>query len=109
MPELPDPVQAVVDAINDGDTERFVSAFTEDGAVDDWGRVLQGRDGVRSWAETDAIGQDARMTVREAGTEGDTTTLEFDWQSQRFNGTSTAVVTVRDGLVATFRIPPHSE
>src|SRR5690606_38107113 len=108
MNELPGPVQAVVDAINDGDTERFVAAFTGDVEVEYWGGVLTGRDGVRSWAHTDAIGQDARMTVRSAETAGDTTTIEFDWASKRFNGTSTAIVTVRDGLVSSFRIPPHS-
>lgn len=105
--ELPEAVGAVVDAINAADTEAFVSSFTEDGFVDDWGRVLSGPEGVRSWAHTDAIGMDARMTVTAARTEGDTTTITFDWASRRFNGTSDAIVTVRDGKVAGFRIPPH--
>lgn len=108
MPDLPTPVQAVVDAINTGDTEAFVAAFAEDGYVDDWGRVLSGPDGVRGWAQTDAIGMDAQMKVLEASIDGDTTTIRFDWTSQRFNGTSTAIVTVRDDLVASFQIPPHS-
>ena len=56
-PTLPGPVQAVVDAINAADTDAFVAAFTEDGFVSDWGRVLNGADGIRSWADTDAIGQ----------------------------------------------------
>ncbi|RYJ04773.1 MAG: nuclear transport factor 2 family protein, partial [Actinomycetales bacterium] len=46
---VPAPVSAVVDAINAGDTDAFVAAFTADGQVDDWGRVLKGPDGVRSW------------------------------------------------------------
>lgn len=108
-PDLPAAVQAVVDAINAGDTEGFVAAFAEDGLVDDWGRVLPGRDGVRSWADTDAIGQGARIEVTEAVTEGDITTLTFEWTSRRFNGTSSAIVTVRDGLVSSFRIPPHRD
>lgn len=106
-PATPPAVQTLVDAINAGDTEAFVAAFTEDGRIDDWGRVLDGPEGVRSWADTDAIGQDARITVREADTEGEVTQLRFDWASRRFNGTSAAFVTVRDGLVAEFRIPRH--
>jgi hypothetical protein len=59
MSELPTPVQAVVDAINAADTDAFVSGFTADGYVDDWGRVLRGPEGVRSWADSDAIGAGA--------------------------------------------------
>ncbi|WP_166345575.1 nuclear transport factor 2 family protein [Phytoactinopolyspora limicola] len=104
---LPAPVAAVVDAINDADTDAFVAAFTPDGFVDDWGRVLNGPEGVRSWAESDAIGMGARMTVLSADTQGDTTTLRFGWQSQKFNGESDAIVVVEDGLVQSFTIPPH--
>lgn len=105
--DLPAPVQAVVDAINAGDYDAFVGAFTADGLVDDWGRVLNGPEGIRSWAETDAIGRNARMTVLTATTDGDTTTLRFDWRSDRFNGESDAIVEVSGDKVASFRIPPH--
>lgn len=104
---LPAEVQAVVDAINDGDTEAFVAAFAVDGRVDDWGRVLTGSDGVRSWAATDAIGQNARIDVIEATIDGATTHIVFDWSSNRFNGRSEAYVTVAAGKVAEFRIPAH--
>lgn len=107
MPSIPSPVQALVDAINTADTETFVAAFTDDGVVDDWGRILRGPDGIRSWADTDAIGQGAHMTVLEARTDGDVTEIRFEWASRRFNGTSSAFATVRDGLVSSFHIPPH--
>lgn len=105
--KLPAAVQAVVDAINAGDTEAFVAAFTEDGYVDDWGRVLRGADGVRSWADTDAIGMNAQMRALEASTEGDVTEIRFSWQSDRFNGESKAFVTVAGDRVSSFVIPAH--
>lgn len=104
---LPAPVAAVVDAINAADTDAFVAAFTADGFVNDWGRVLTGRDGVRSWADSDAIGMGAQMTVLSAETQGDTTTLRFEWRSRKFNGESDAIVVVEGGLVKSFTIPPH--
>jgi len=70
MTDIPAPVQAVLDAINNGDEDAFVPAFTDDGVVNDWGRVLRGSEGVASWADSDAIGQDARITVHSAKTEG---------------------------------------
>lgn len=103
--ELPQPVAAVVDAINNGDEDSFVAAFASEGYVDDWGRVLRGPDGIRSWSQTDAIGMSASMTVLSASTDGDTTHITFDWKSDRFNGQSEAYVTVADGEVTAFRIP----
>ncbi|PPG26329.1 hypothetical protein C5E10_17075 [Pseudoclavibacter sp. RFBG4] len=104
---VPAPVQALVDAINEGDEQAFVDAFAEDGCVDDWGRVLEGREGVSSWAQSDAIGQSAQMVIKEATTEGDTTELFFDWRSNRFNGTSRAFVTVEGDKIKRFSIPSH--
>lgn len=103
---LPAPLQAFVDALNAADTDAFVAAFVEDGFIDDWGRVLRGHEGVRSWAATDAIGAGARMTVLEASTEGKATTLRFAWESRVFNGVSSAIATVRGDLVESFKILP---
>ncbi len=105
--QLPAPAQEMVDAINGGDTEGFVAAFTPDGYVDDWGRVLRGPDGIRSWADTDAIGMAAQMTVLSAENDGDTTTVHFGWQSQRFNGESDGIFVVDGDKLASFTIPPH--
>jgi hypothetical protein len=46
--------------------------------------------------------------VLESSTTGDTTELRFAWESRVFNGESTAFATVRDGKLASFRIPPHA-
>jgi len=105
--DLPAPVARLVAAINDADTEAFVAAFTADGYVDDWGRVLRGHDGVRGWADTDAIGQGAQMTVLTWERDGDTVTTTFGWTSRRFNGESTGIFEIDGDLLASFTIPPH--
>lgn len=103
---VPAPVQAMVDAINAADTEAFVSAFTADGFVSDWGTVKSGPEGVRSWAGSDAIGAGARMTVLSAVTEGDTTRIRFGWSSRVFNGESDGIFVVEGDKLASFTIPP---
>lgn len=105
MSGLPAPIQSLVDAINNGDKQAFVAAFTADGVVNDWGRVLNGADGVASWADTDAIGQNASIQITNATTAGNVTEIQFEWRSNRFNGSSHAYVTVADGKVSEFRIP----
>ncbi|MFE7066977.1 nuclear transport factor 2 family protein [Microbacterium sp. ER1] len=103
---LPAPVQAMIDAINAGDTDAFVAAFTADGFVSDWGTVKAGADGVRGWADSDAIGAGARMTVLSATTDGDTTRIRFAWSSRVFNGESDGILVVDGDRLASFTIPP---
>lgn len=103
--QAPLPVPALVEAINSGDYDGFVATFAPDGRVDDWGNVRTGHEGVRSWAETDAIGADARMRLLSASTEGDVTEIRFDWASNKFTGDGHAFVTIRDRLISEFRIP----
>lgn len=107
MTQLPPALQQAIDAINAADTDAFAAAFAPDGVINDWGRVLRGQDGVRSWARTDAIGAGAQMKVIEATAQGETTHIRFDWRSRVFNGESQAYVTIKDGLISEFRIPSH--
>lgn len=104
---LPAPVRALVEAINGADTEAFVAAFTPDGFVSDWGTVKAGPDGVRGWADSDAIGAGARMTVLSAETEGDTTRIRFGWSSRVFNGESDGIFVIEGDRLGSFTIPPN--
>lgn len=104
---LPSVLQAAIDAINAADTDAFVASFAANGLINDWGRVLRGHEGVRSWARSDAIGAGAKMTVVEATTTGNITHIIFDWKSRVFNGRSQAYVTIVDGLITEFRIPAN--
>ncbi|MDQ0645193.1 nuclear transport factor 2 family protein [Microbacterium murale] len=103
---LPAPVQALVESINNADTEAFVAAFTPEGFVSDWGTVKAGPEGVRGWAESDAIGAGAKMTVLSADTSGDTTRIRFGWSSRVFNGESDGIFVVDGDKLASFTIPP---
>ncbi|MEV8251012.1 nuclear transport factor 2 family protein [Microbacterium sp. NPDC076768] len=103
---LPLPVRTMIDAINSADTEGFVSAFTSTGFVNDWGTIKEGAAGVRAWAESDAIGAGAQMTVLSAVTEGETTRIHFAWSSRVFNGESDGIFVVDGDKLASFTIPP---
>lgn len=104
--DLPEPVQRFAAAINAGDTEAFVELFTADGYVDDWGRVLRGHEGVRSWAGSDAIGAGAQMTILSGEVDGDVVRTHFSWSSRVFNGESDGIFTLAGEKIAGFQIPP---
>ncbi|RKW70970.1 nuclear transport factor 2 family protein [Galactobacter caseinivorans] len=105
--QIPAPVQAFADAINNADTDAFVALFTSDGMVDDWGRQLHGHDGVRSWAGSDAIGAGAKMSILSAETEDATTRTRFSWSSSVFNGESDGIFELDGDSIASFTIPRH--
>lgn len=105
-PELPAAIRSFADAINSGDTDGVVAQFSPQGLVDDWGTTYLGHDRVRQWTESDATGAGATMTVLTAATDGDTTTIRFGWRSSVFNGESTGIFVVTDGVIQSFTIPP---
>lgn len=104
---VPPVVSDFVAAINDADTNRFVALFTEDGSISDWGTEYHGPDRVRGWAGSDAIGAGAQMKLLSAITDGDVTTVRFDWRSSVFNGESTGIFTVDGDRLTSFEIPPE--
>ena len=105
IPPVPEPVSVFVEAINAGDTEAFVALFSDDGLISDWGTEYRGHDAVRRWAESDAIGAGASMTLLAAATDGAVTTTRFAWRSRVFNGESEGIFTVRGNRLVSFVIP----
>jgi hypothetical protein len=104
--DLPPPIRAFVEATNVGDSDRFVSAFTDDAHLDDWGRHFHGREGIAAWDSTDNIGVQAHFEVVscEPGPEPETFVVTLRVSGNGFNGTGPFVFRLRDDLVADVRI-----
>lgn len=101
---LPEPVQRAVDAANAGDTDAFLAAFGDDGAVDDWGRVFTGPDAIRGWSDQEFIGKQVTLAVTGSRTEGAITTISTQVGGNGFNGPSDFAFTVDGDRVALMRI-----
>lgn len=103
---LPAPIQEFIDATNNGDTERFVAAFTEDAYLNDWGREFHGKDGVRDWDGTDNIGKQAHFRVVnvESGQHEESYVVTVEVSGNGYNGTSPLAFTLRDDRIVQLRI-----
>ena len=88
MGPVPGPVQAVLDAANDGDVDVFLDCFGEGGAVDDWGREFRGRDAIRRWSDAEFIGKQVALDVTAVETDGDRTVVTAQVGGNGFNGPS---------------------
>jgi SnoaL-like domain len=57
--------QAYVDAVNSGDLDALVAAFTDDGEVVDVTRRIRGPEAIRTWAGNEVIGGALRVDAVE--------------------------------------------
>ncbi len=108
MRALPTPIAAFIDATNAGDSDAFVAVFTEDGTLDDWGRVARGHEGIREWDRTDNIGKESQFElvdiVAEAGP--DTYLVHLRVTGRGFNGTSPFRFSLRGDRIESVEIVP---
>lgn len=104
--ELPPAIRTFIDATNEGDSEAFVSAFTPNAYLNDWGREFHGRDGVSAWNRTDNIGVQAHFDLVSArrGAGEDAYHLRLKVSGNGYNGTGPMDFVLRDGLIASLRI-----
>ena len=60
---IPEPVASFIDAVNAHDEAAFLNAFTDNGSVDDWGRVFTGREQIKAWSDKEFIGARGTLDV----------------------------------------------
>jgi hypothetical protein len=86
--DLAPPVQAMLDAANGGDLPRFLSIFTEDGVVDDWGREFRGATQIKAWSDAEFIGKRVSLAVEGVERHGGETVVTAQVGGDGFNGPS---------------------
>ncbi|WNI17546.1 nuclear transport factor 2 family protein [Actinacidiphila sp. ITFR-21] len=101
---LPVPVAAALEAADAGNTEDFVHAFADDGAVDDWGRVFRGHEAIRAWSDEEFIGKQVTLLVTAVRTTGPTTTVSAQVGGNGFNGPSDFAFTLSGDHLTLMRI-----
>ena len=97
-------IDAVLAAVNSGDTEAFLDLFAADGSVDDWGSVYRGRDEIRTWSDRELIGAKASFALRSAEQHGDGASMMVDVGGEGFNGPSRFSFTLTDDRIHRMRI-----
>jgi SnoaL-like domain len=86
--QIPAPVERLLNAANGHDTDAFIAAFVDDGAVDDWGREFVGPEAVRGWSDREFIGKRVSLEIRDVRQDGDTTVVTAQVGGDGFNGPS---------------------
>jgi hypothetical protein len=63
MLELEIPIRTMIDATNRGDTEAFLSAFSDEAILTDWGRTFAGKSEIARWNSDENIGTQNHIRV----------------------------------------------
>ncbi|GEK29470.1 nuclear transport factor 2 family protein [Furfurilactobacillus siliginis] len=89
METLPLVLQQFITTTNAADSDGFIALFTDDGSINDWGNVYEGRDRVARWNQTDNIGKQSQFKL----VDGKQTApaqwcLQIHVAGNGFNGTS---------------------
>jgi ketosteroid isomerase-like protein len=94
MADLEAPIQAMIDATNRGDNERFLAAFADDAVLTDWGRTFTGKSEIAGWNDTDNIGRQGHFEVTGVERSGNQINVGVEVSGNGFNGPSTFVFEV---------------
>lgn len=101
---LPAPVDALVKAVNDGNTALFLSLFAPSGTVDDWGRRFVGSQAIRTWSDQEFIGAKGTLTVKSVRQADGLVSVQAGWTSEAYSGDSLFVFVIADGKIREMRI-----
>jgi hypothetical protein len=96
MNALPGSVDEFIAGTNAADVDAVVAAFTDDGAIEDWGRTFTGHDGVRRWTEGESIGVQQSFEVTSFRVEGRTVVVMVEVAGNGFTGPSTFTFELAD-------------
>ncbi|WP_018158041.1 nuclear transport factor 2 family protein [Demetria terragena] len=101
---IPEPVLSFIETVNRHDEQGFLDAFTDRGAVDDWGRVFSGREAIKGWSDGEFIGATGTLTPEEVTDNGVEVTVIGDWRSTHANGRSAFTFRIDEGKIARMTI-----
>ncbi|WP_375001381.1 nuclear transport factor 2 family protein [Aeromicrobium sp. CTD01-1L150] len=104
---VPEPVASFIETVNRHDEQGFLDAFTDDGFVDDWGRIFTGREAIKAWSDKEFIGATGTLTPQEVTVDGpqeSTVTVIGDWRSTHANGLSSFAFAVDGDRIASMTI-----
>lgn len=106
--DTPVGIRTFIESTNNGDSEAFVAAFTDDATLDDWDRAFHGRAGVAAWNQTDNIGVQAHFELIEFHATGaaDTFIATLTVTGNGYNGTGPMTFVLRGDKIAGLTIAP---
>lgn len=99
-------VQKFVNAVNEGDTEEFLTFFQNNGSVLDSGRRYSGFDSIKQWSDHEFIGAEGNIKVKKLNSpQGNSMKVEADWKSTFYSGPSVfEFIFTSDGKILELRI-----
>lgn len=91
MSELEKPIQTMIDATNRGDSETFLSAFSDDAILTDWGRTFTGKSEIARWNSDENIGTQNHIRVTGVERSGHSVNVSVVVRGNGYNGVGSLI------------------
>ncbi len=101
---LPAVLEHFLNAVNENDTNAFLSFFDKNGLIDDSGRQFVGLEAIRSWSDREFIGKQVSLRVTGVDQRGQFIAIMADVGGNRFNGPSRFTFTLNGDQIHGLRI-----
>src|SRR3712207_6158787 len=105
MPELETPIRTMIDATNRADNEAFLSAFSDDAVLIDWGRTFRGKSEIARWNDDENIGAQNQIRVTGVERSGKSVTVSVDVSGHGYNGSGSMIFEVEGDAITSLTIP----
>jgi hypothetical protein len=92
--ELEAPIQRMIDATNRGDTDTFLSAFSDDAILTDWGRTFAGKSEIARWNDDENIGTQNQIRVMGVKRSGSSVDVNVVVTGKGYNGPGSMIFEV---------------
>ncbi|MFC6322696.1 nuclear transport factor 2 family protein [Companilactobacillus baiquanensis] len=104
---LPEAINNFIKYTNDGDSEKFISIFSKDATLNDWGNIYHQPKEIAIWNKTDNIGKKSHFELVDAKETGiDTWVINLKVSGNGFNGTSPFEIVLEKDLIKSLQILP---
>ncbi len=105
MFELEKPIRTMIDATNRADSQAFLSAFSDDAVLVDWGRTFQGKSEIARWNDDENIGTQNHIRVTGVERAGKSITVNVDVSGSGYNGSGSMIFEVEGDAITKLVIP----
>jgi ketosteroid isomerase-like protein len=89
MLKLEPAIQTMIDATNQADSARLLSAFSDDSVLVDEGRIFKGKAEIARWNENENIGTHNQLHVTRVKRSGKAVSVDITVTGDDYNGSGT--------------------
>ena len=97
--QLPQEVQTFLTSVQNSDSNLFETLLVEDSIIDDWGKIIRGKNEVLKFSETHLVGAKGVYEIDAIKMVDGNALLDGTWKSDAHTGPTRFIFEIKDGKI----------